>query len=267
MFKYSGNNSLIDYLKKQKLASKLSVGPSFSYTNFAELRITLTLTDLGLKEIDKVIKASFNYLNLLKQDKINKSFYDELSDISKTQFAFLDKETNVGNYISELANNLFLFNFSEVLSGAYLTRDFNETLIKSYLDLLKPELSIITINSKEFPTSLADKLNNQNKTDKFYGTNYNNKKASMDYLISLNDINNFKGENYTFSLRTKNEYITRENKLVQCNNNKKLGLSENQTSLDNNISCELEYNNKTPVLIINDTDLQVFFKVSKNINS
>ena len=63
-------------MKKNKLASKIDVGIVTSAKEFSLYAISLTLTEEGYNKVNGVIDLTFNYINLIKQNKINKLIYN-----------------------------------------------------------------------------------------------------------------------------------------------------------------------------------------------
>ena len=215
LLKYSGSNSLISFLKKNKLASKIDVGIITSDKEFCLFAISLTLTDEGYNKVNEVIKLTFNYINLIKQEKVNEETYNEIYNITKTQFKFMDKKSTYGEYLSSLALNMFQYEDQEIMYGDYIHRYFNQTLIQEYVNNLAPENAIIMIGSIGLPPKnitllLFDKA--KNKTESWNGTKFIVQKLTKEYKKSLNVFN----PNEHFQLRTKNIFITAESQIKTC---------------------------------------------------
>ena len=223
LLKYSGKDSLINVLKKYKLASKLDVGTVSSSKDFSLYAISLTLTDEGFNKISGVIDLVFNYINLIREMKVNKEIYKEIYNISKIQFKFLEKNRAYGDYLSSLSKNMFKYNNLEIIHGDYIHSNYDEELIQNFINNLTAENSIIMIGSNEFPPESLKKMyfyKAENKTETWYKTIYQEQKFSHRYMKSLSILNN--SEN--FALRGKNMFITSETQIKTC-------LDENVTNL------------------------------------
>ena len=86
LIKYSGKGSLIEYLKKNKLAVKIEAGPISTYKHFSQYAISVYLTKKGLKEVKNVMQICFNYINLMRKKKPNSNLYNDIKKISEIQY-------------------------------------------------------------------------------------------------------------------------------------------------------------------------------------
>ena len=215
LLKYSGQDSLISVLKRYKLASKIDVGPVTSTKDFTLFAISLTLTEEGFNKISGVIDLTFNYLNLIKDSKVNEAIYREIFNISRIQFKFLEKKRTYGEYLSSLAMNMFNYDNNEVIHGDFIHSNYDDVLIQSFVNNLTVENSIIMVGSSEFPTENLKNMyfyKAKNETEVWYGTNFIQQKLSQEYMKSLSILNNTEH----FALRGKNEFITAETQIRTC---------------------------------------------------
>ena len=159
MIKYSGKNSLINILKKKKLASNLVVGNSASTKSFSLYTISLTLTELGFKNVESVIEMTFQYLNLIRENKVKLNIYNEIFNISNIQFKFLEKNQVLGDYLSSLSLNMFQYDNQDIIFGDYIHSNYNETIIQGFINNLTAKNVIIMIGSSEFPSEIKNNLN------------------------------------------------------------------------------------------------------------
>lgn len=261
LIKYSGEGSLIEYFKKFKLASKIEVGVVSSFKLFSQYAVSVYLTELGMKKIEEVINLVFNYINLIKFNVIKSRTYEELHNITSIQFKFLEKSEKYGDYLAQLSgtmHNIKSTEYNNILNADYIHSNYNETLIRSYLNNLSPENCLIIIGSTKFPNFLADLLgNSKNKTEKWYGTTYRNNKISLQLLKTLNN-SLISGE--TFKLREKNDFITRENNVVSCFG---VGIITSYKNVTLHELCDMEKADLTPDFAINSKNLLAWYKVSQ----
>lgn len=261
LLRYSGQGSLIGYLKKNKLASKIEVGVVASYRHFSQYALSIYLTNEGLDHIEEVIHLTFNYINLIKSQPIKASIYEELHNITSVQFRFLEKSERYGDYLALLAGMMVYYkesDYNNLLYVDYVHSTFNETLIKNYLNSLTPNNALIIIGSTSYPKSLDFSLGNANiTTEKWYGTLYKHNKLSPSYIEVLST-SNVSGE--TFKLRDNNEFITRENAVVSCFG---VGIITSYKNTTLHELCDMEKADLTPDLAINSKNLLAWYKLDR----
>jgi len=246
LLKYSGEGSLINYLKSKKLANKLECGSIASNKNFSQFSLSISLTDNGLSNVLSVIDAAFSYINLIKSKKVSYEIYNEIQNITKIQFKFLEKNEKYGDYLASLANSMHDYSYREIIYGEFLHSYYNKTLIEKFLNQLTPENSLIVLGSNQnMPDKiLIDKFfkNSEISVEKYYGTRYFNATMSKEFIDSLKSLKNEKNKNsnksvntknstikvtgkkqknkFGFKLRPKNEYITSYSNIVSCYDDK-----------------------------------------------
>ncbi|MBC8948141.1 pitrilysin [Xenorhabdus sp. TS4] len=132
-------NTLSDWLQKQGLIE--SIGASANPKtdgNSGTFDIYVSLTDKGLEHRDQVIAAIFSYINLLKQQGINKSYFDEMAKVLNLSFQYASIVRNM-NYIEGLSDAMLVLPISHVLDAGYVADEFNPKAIASRLEELTPE--------------------------------------------------------------------------------------------------------------------------------
>lgn len=95
----------------------------------------------------------------------------------------------------------------DTLSGNYLLKKFDPSLINEVFDHLKPELMKVFAVSKRY----SDKAD---QTEKWYGTKYFTEKVSSELMEELKNC----GLNEAFKLPMKNDFITQDFELVEHKN-------------------------------------------------
>ena len=102
---HEGRGSLLSALKARGWAEGLSAGPSMNHPDFATFGITIQVTEAGLANRDDVIASVFAYLELIRRQGIEPSYYDELARMARIGFRFLEK-TGVRSHAISLASAL-----------------------------------------------------------------------------------------------------------------------------------------------------------------
>ncbi len=272
LIKYSGQGSLIEYLKKNKLATKLQAGVVFSFKHFSQYAVSVSLTNDGIKNITDVIQITYKYINLIKTTPISPSTYDELHNITSVQFKFLEKAEKNNDYISNIASNLGYLKDNEydnILFMDYIHADYNSTIISNYLNKLHPDNSIIVVGSVDKPTSIETLLKNPvNKTEKYYNTSYIKSKMTDEQTRNFADSSfddgnlNLTANGNNFTLRDKNEFITKESDVVSCFG---VGIITSYKNVTLHELCDIEKEDLKPDMAINSTNLVAWYKVCKYV--
>jgi secreted Zn-dependent insulinase-like peptidase len=272
MLKYSGDKSLLDFLKKKNLATKLDSSIYETFNKFSIYSISMELTDDGLNQIDSILKLTFNYINKIKKTKKEKKIYDEIKKIYDISFKFQEKSDDYTGYVSTLSTSMFDINkrylYQSVLYWDYMHTEFDGDLINKLMGEIKVENSIIMIGTQK---DISDDIKNQFfktseiKKEKWYGTEYMVNNFDIFYMDNLNqypvDLQSRTNNGLlvdtlkTFGLRSENKFISNRINLVS-------------SCSELNIRCENEeFNNKnpdfTPITLIDNPNLSIFYKIDK----
>jgi insulysin len=215
--KYEGLNSLVSLLKEKNYATKIDSDSITYSTQFSQFAISLSLTDIGLKNVREVISLAFFYINKIKENGVNNEIFNETKNINEIKFKFLEKKSRYGSYMSSLSSNMFDYDYQDIMYGDYRQNHLNQTVIMDFLNSLSVENSLIFIGSKNrLKHSLEKDLFGANpveKTENWYGTKY------MEHSFNEQILNNFpmnKTESARLSLRFKNHFITKETSSLYC---------------------------------------------------
>ena len=249
VLKYTGLGSLYKNLNDKKLAIKLDSGFIASYKNFSLFSISIELTEKGNDDPISVLKTTFGYLQILMKTPISHSIYDEIHKTSKIRFKFSEKKSNYGDYLGSLSNTMFDYNYQEILYGEEIHTSFNSTMIKSYLEKLTPENSIIFLGSDEYPknTDFTNRVfsNSTNKTEVWYRTEYVDSKLDSNLIKEFKTVPNW----VNYNKRHTNLYLTSQDNVVAC--------------FDNS-SCYDEMNSIEPRLYYNQNNLKVWYRLDRS---
>ncbi|PWN23331.1 hypothetical protein BCV69DRAFT_280939 [Microstroma glucosiphilum] len=165
---HEGQGSILSHLKKRGWANHLSAGATNGADGFEFFKISVDLTKEGLKNYENVVLAVFRYLDLLKQSSIPQWTYNEVSSLCDLAFRFSEK-IPPSSYASGLSTQMQNpYPREWVLSGPYLTRNFDVDLIKKTLSYLSPERCRVTVAAQECP----DGTQAWDRKEKWYGTEY-----------------------------------------------------------------------------------------------
>jgi len=278
MMKYSGEKSLINFLKKRNLANKLDASIYESFKTFSIYCISLELTDEGLTEVEGVIKLVFNYLNKIKQSKKEEKVFSEIQKIYDSAFRFQEKNEDYTSFVSGLSTSMFDINsntqYRNLLYMDYQHSEFDPNLIEASISKITPENSVILVGSHaNISESLRNQFfkssSNEYKQEKWYGTQYLVNSLDEFFLHNLNQFPvelNSRTEKKTinvdpqssFELRKENNFITKLNSLIYSCEEK-------------NLKCDsYEFTDKSgdlePTALYDDANLRVFYKIDRTFH-
>ncbi|XP_012270804.1 nardilysin isoform X2 [Orussus abietinus] len=155
---HEGKGSLANYFRKKLWCLELSAGikgSSFESNSFYSLfNISVTLTDEGRKHLREILDSIFSYINLLHRKNPCKSLYDEIKRTMDFEFRFVDElPVNVNTYFLSWGMQKYSKSTDYVI-GKYLCPEFNQQVIKDYLQNITPDNVNIMIADKQFDDAM-----------------------------------------------------------------------------------------------------------------
>ncbi|EMS1123359.1 TPA: pitrilysin [Klebsiella aerogenes] len=137
-----GNRSpgtLSDWLQKQGLAEGIRADSDPAVNgNSGVLAISATLTDKGLAHRDEVTAAIFSYLNLLRTQGIDKSYFDELAHVLELDFRYPSINRDM-DYVEWLADTMIRVPVERVLDVVNIADRYDAQAIKDRLAMMTPQ--------------------------------------------------------------------------------------------------------------------------------
>jgi protease-3 len=132
-------NTLSDWLQKEGLADGINAGADpMVDRNQGVFNISISLTDKGLAQRDRVIAAVFSYLNEMRQQGIKKEYFDEIAHVMALDYRY-PALTRDMDYVEWLVDTMLRVPVEHVLDSPYLTDQFDPAAIASRLDQLTPQ--------------------------------------------------------------------------------------------------------------------------------
>ncbi|EST05004.1 Peptidase M16, N-terminal [Kalmanozyma brasiliensis GHG001] len=165
---HEGEGSILSHLKKKGWCDRLSAGASGDANGFEFFKISIDLTQEGLQNHEKVIESVFKYIHLLRNSNLEQWNHDEVAQLSELMFRFKEK-IDPADYASSTATQMQMpYPREWILSGGWLTRDFDRDLIKQTLENLTPQNCRVVVMAKTLP----DGSTSWERKEKWYGTEY-----------------------------------------------------------------------------------------------
>jgi protease-3 len=149
-----GNRSadtLSDWLQKQGLAESINASADPAVAgNGGVFVISVSLTDKGQAQRDRVVAAIFSYLSLLREKGIDKRYFDELANVLDLDFRYPVITRNM-DYIEWLADNMLRVPIAHTLDSVNIADRFNPREIHARLAMMTPQNARIWYISPDEP--------------------------------------------------------------------------------------------------------------------
>lgn len=187
--------SLLAHLKQLGWANALAAGGHFATGKEMLFSLSLDLTPAGSANKDQVLAMIFAQLEKIQQEGINKWRYAEIAQLAEQNFNFAENTPAVSQVI-HLATQLKHYPIKDLISQAYLYKQFDERLIRQLAQELTPENMLVIHTSPEIEPQ---------QQEKWLGAKYNLKTYQ---LAKLNPELGFQPQ-----LPTKNTFIADNFKL------------------------------------------------------
>ncbi|KAN0065153.1 metalloprotease [Thecaphora frezii] len=165
---HEGEGSILSHLKRKGWCNRISAGASDGANGFQFFKMNIDLTKDGLINHEKVLESVFKYIHLLRSSKLEEWTHNEVSQLSELMFRFREK-SDPADYASAIATEMQMpYPREWILSGAYLSREFDLTQIRETLEMLNPRNCRVMVAAKTLPDGTAS----WEHREKWYGTEY-----------------------------------------------------------------------------------------------
>ena len=180
LFGHEGPNTITSSLKRDNLITDLVASKDHYANTFSTFEIEIKLTKKGFENYKEVILRLLNYIKTIQEKPINERYFKEEKDITKINFDYSDKKKPI-DFTRDFSEYLINYEPEDIFTGEDLYKEYNEELIRKYLDLLNLDNLNISFLSKSFEKEC-------NLTEKWYGTKYAKEKIN----IKKEDIESYK---------------------------------------------------------------------------
>ncbi len=149
---YEGKGSLLSYLKEKGWATSLSASPGHNLETEGSFMVMMQLTESGLKNYLSVTQALFQYIELMKQEGIQQSLYEEEKQLSSIEFLFQEKSEPI-HLTSTLARQMQYYPTEKVISAGFTFKNFDPELVHAYLSAIRPGNLFLSLKAKGLETA------------------------------------------------------------------------------------------------------------------
>ncbi|MBY5922115.1 insulinase family protein [Ferrimonas balearica] len=159
---YEGPGSLLSVLKYEGLVSQLSAGGGINGYNFKDYNVSYQLTEKGLKEPDRILALTFQYLEMIRAGGIEDWRYAERQQLLERAFRFQEPSKPL-ELASHLAINMHHYDDEDVVYGDYRMDGLDKPTVQAILKQFRPEGIRLTLIAPDLATD---------QTAKWYDTPY-----------------------------------------------------------------------------------------------
>lgn len=204
----------------------------FGFNSFYTLfTVGIYLTQKGFQHIPEIIRATFSYLQFLKENGPTESIFRELKLIEENNFRFQTDQDALDN-VSDFMVNLRYYPPKDILTGPCLYFEYEPDKIQRVLNQINDRKMNISITSKT-PINGSE----FNATEKWFGTEYCAIDYPQEWREMWTDVRPFK----EFRLPCPNEFVTTDFALLFDNENGNKTTSAYPEKIMENNVCELWY--------------------------
>ncbi|TMW67012.1 hypothetical protein Poli38472_012128 [Pythium oligandrum] len=174
---HEGEGSLLSLLKKHKWVHSISASIEEDLEEFATMGLHIEMTDEGMMHVDDLLLALFQYVQLLRESKLEKWMFQELEDLSLMHFLFQSKQSPM-SYTSSTAQSMQIYGKRDILTQNGLYFPYEPEAIQELLALMTPERTKVFAVCKSFE-GVVD------QEEPWYGTKYRDFPLDVELLAKL----------------------------------------------------------------------------------
>ena len=148
---YEGKGSLLSKLKEEGLVLGLSAGGGSSHPNINSFGISISLTEKGLKEYNRILEMVFAYIEMVRKHGIQKYTFEQGQVMAQINFDWKNPDEGMG-FIASKSALMHDYALSEIEKMPFLLTEYDPKAYKAVLETLVPENSMVVLshNSAEF---------------------------------------------------------------------------------------------------------------------
>ncbi|MBS3804230.1 MAG: insulinase family protein [Oleiphilaceae bacterium] len=152
---HEGPGSLFDVLRKAGLVESLSAGTGTDTGHHSTLELSMTLTQEGLDEQDKIIALAFDHIQKVRNEGIDERRFEEMQTLAEIDFRFRERPSPV-QLVTQLSMQMHQVAPKDVLRAPWVMEKYAPDLYGKLLDRLKPENTLITVVSPELSSKKTE---------------------------------------------------------------------------------------------------------------
>lgn len=152
---YEGRGSLLSLLKEKGWVRSLSASPGLDLPEQAMFRIQMELTEAGWDAIDQIATDTFAFIEVLRQQGVSAELFAEERQLAEAQFRFRMPSEPM-HEVMRLSQALQHYPTPYLLKANYHFGAFDGNLIHRYLEQMRPENLLLTLEGQDLPTDRVE---------------------------------------------------------------------------------------------------------------
>ncbi len=150
---HEGKGSLLSKLKEEGLVLSLSAGGGGSHPDINSFGISVSLTQKGLKNYERILHLIFNYIRMIREHGVEEYTFKENQTMSQINFDWKNPDEGMG-FVAGKAALLHDYRLEDVETSPFLITKYDPDAYKALLDTLILENALVVLSHKN---SLTDK--------------------------------------------------------------------------------------------------------------
>ena len=148
---HEGKGSLLSYLKDKGFAISLSASAGDIAKEFSAATIRIGLTPAGQENYKEVIKATLDYIELMKKEGHQLHVFNELKTMSELEEIYANKGEGMWR-ATQLANEAMMYPLDVAGRVNYILNDSTPNQYENLLTYLSPDNMMVTLLAKGVDT-------------------------------------------------------------------------------------------------------------------
>jgi len=145
---HEGKGSLLSYLKERGWALSLSAGAGSQTSNYGRATIRIGLTQKGQEEYREVVRATLDYIELMKKSGYQNHVFNELKSMASLNEIYASKGEGMWR-ATQLANEVMQYPIEDAGRINYIYEDNSPTDFNNLLTHLTPDNMLTMLIAKE----------------------------------------------------------------------------------------------------------------------
>ena len=148
---YEGKGSLLSYLKQKGWALTLSAGAGSETSYYGNASVRIGLTEEGQKNYKSIVKATMDYIALMKSEGQQKHVYEELKSLASLNEIYASKGEGMWR-ATQLANEAMMYPLEDVGRVNYIYSDDSPEDYNNLLNHITPDNMLAMLIAKGVET-------------------------------------------------------------------------------------------------------------------
>ncbi|WP_262500808.1 insulinase family protein [Pseudohalioglobus sediminis] len=148
---HEGDGSVLSQLKAEGLAESLAAGSGLGWRGGSLFSVSITLTEKGVDEYQRVLQLLFAYMDMLRQEGPRQWLYDEQARLAELAFRFKENANPMG-YVSSLASGMHYYEPDDVLQGPYIMDDYQAQMLADLIQEIVPDNAVVVLEDAAVST-------------------------------------------------------------------------------------------------------------------